>query len=279
MNDPDADPAPVASRQSMISLREVSKIYAGGEPAVDRLSLDVAAGETLVLLGSSGCGKTTTLKMINHLVEPSSGEIHVDGRDTQNIDPVLLRRGIGYVFQGIGLFPHWNVANNISVTPRLLGWDEDRIRLRVDELLERVGLTPALYRNRFPSELSGGQQQRVGVARALAAEARVLLMDEPFGAVDLVTRDGLQQELIVMREELELTILLVTHDVTEALLLADRIAVMNRGRLVQIDRPAELFANPADPVVEELLAMPRRQSERIQSIVHTSDRPGGGVDA
>ncbi len=265
--------------QSMISLREVSKTYAGGVLAVDRLCLEIAAGETLVLLGSSGCGKTTTLKMINRLVEPSSGEIHVDGRNARDVDPVLLRRAIGYVFQGIGLFPHWTVANNIAATPRLLGWDEGRIRSRVDELLERVGLTPERYRNRFPAELSGGQQQRIGVARALAAEARVLLMDEPFGAVDPVTRDGLQQELMAMREQLDLTIVLVTHDVTEALLLADRIAVMDRGRIVQVDRPAELFANPASEVVEALLAMPRRQSERIQSIVHANDRPAGGVDA
>jgi len=261
----------------MISLREISKTYPGGERAVDRLSLEVSAGETVVLLGSSGCGKTTTLKMINRLVEPSSGEIHVDGRDTKNLDPVLLRRGIGYVFQGIGLFPHWTVADNIAATPRLLGWDEGRIRLRVDELLERVGLTAERYRDRYPSELSGGQQQRVGVARALAAEAKVLLMDEPFGAVDPVTRDGLQQELIAMREQLDLTIVLVTHDVTEALLLADRIAVMDRGRIVQVDRPAELFAQPADEIVEQLLAMPRRQSERIQSIVHANDRRGGGA--
>jgi osmoprotectant transport system ATP-binding protein len=278
MNEPVAAESSPQGARGMISLRDVSKSYVGGEPAVDHLSLEIAAGETLVLLGSSGCGKTTTLKMINHLVEPSSGEIHVDGRNTRNVDPVLLRRSIGYVFQGIGLFPHWNVANNIAATPRLLGWDEDRIRLRVDELLERVGLPPKQYRDRFPSELSGGQQQRVGVAGALAAEARVLLMDGPFGAVDPVTRDGLQQELIVMREQLDLTIVLVTHDVTEALLLADRIAVMDRGRLVQVARPTELFANPADRIVEELLAMPRRQSERIQSIVAAGDRRTGGVE-
>lgn len=260
----------------MISLREISKSYPGGQLAVDRVSLEIAPGETVVLLGSSGCGKTTTLKMINRLVEPSSGEIHVDGRDTKNIDPVLLRRGIGYVFQGIGLFPHWTVADNIGATPRLLGWDEHRIRLRVDELLERVGLTAESHRDRYPNELSGGQQQRVGVARALAAEAKVLLMDEPFGAVDPVTRDGLQQELASMREELDLTIVLVTHDVTEALLLADRIAVMDRGRILQIDHPAELFAHPADEIVERLLAMPRRQAERIQTIVAGNDRRDGG---
>ncbi|HIF94911.1 MAG: ATP-binding cassette domain-containing protein [Myxococcales bacterium] len=262
----------------MISIREVSKTYPAGvahspgrEPeitsAVDRLSLEVADGEIVVLLGSSGCGKTTTLKMINRLVMPSAGEIYVDGHNTQDIDPVQLRRGIGYVFQGIGLFPHWTVADNIAATPRLLGWDEDRIQSRVGELLERVGLDPAETRGRRPAELSGGQQQRVGVARALAAEAKLLLMDEPFGAVDPVTRDSLQQELIAMREQLDLTILLVTHDVTEALLLADRIAVMDRGRILQIDRPSELFAHPAHEIVERLLDMPRRQSLRVQEII------------
>ena len=259
----------------MISLREVSKTYEAGAPAVDRLSLEVAPGETVVLLGASGCGKTTTLKMINRLVEPSAGEIHVDGQNTADADPVTLRRSIGYVFQGIGLFPHWTVADNVAAIPRLLGWPESRTRERVDELLTRVGLPASAYRERRPSELSGGQQQRVGVARALAAEARVLLMDEPFGAVDPVTRDGLQQELVTMRDQLGLTIVLVTHDVTEALLLADRVAVMDHGRILQIGRPAELFANPADEVVERLLDMPRRQSERLHAFVHASDPHNG----
>ena len=266
-------------RRAMLSLREVSKTYPGGQLAVDRLSLELAAGETVVLLGASGCGKTTTLKMINRLVEASSGEILVDGRATKGMDPVLLRRGIGYVFQGIGLFPHWTVADNVASTPRLLGWDEGRIRARVDELLERVGLPPENYRERRPDELSGGQQQRVGVARALAAEAKVLLMDEPFGALDPVTRDGLQRELIRVREQLGLTILLVTHDVTEALLLADRIAVMDHGRIEQIASPTELFASPANEHVERLLDMPRRQSERIQNILRGTDPPGGRDDS
>jgi osmoprotectant transport system ATP-binding protein len=259
----------------MISLREVSKTYQAGVPAVDRLSLDVAPGETVVLLGASGCGKTTTLKMINRLVEPSAGEVHVDGQNTADADPVTLRRSIGYVFQGIGLFPHWTVADNVAAIPRLLGWPESQIRERVDELLSRVGLPASAYRERRPAELSGGQQQRVGVARALAAEARVLLMDEPFGAVDPVTRDGLQQELVSMRDLLGLTIVLVTHDVTEALLLADRVAVMDRGRILQIGRPAELFAAPADEVVERLLDMPRRQSERLHEFVHATDPHNG----
>lgn len=247
----------------MISLREVSKEYVTGARAVDRLSLDVERGETVVLLGASGCGKTTTLKTINRLVEPSSGEIRVDGRNVADVDPVSLRRSIGYVFQGVGLFPHWSVADNVAAIPRLVGWPESRIRERVDELLGRVGMPAEAFRDRLPAELSGGQAQRVGVARALAAEAKVLLMDEPFGAVDPVTRDALQQELVSMRAQLGLTIVIVTHDVAEALLLADRVGVMDAGRLVQIGAPTELFASPASPVVERLLAMPRRQADRV----------------
>ena len=255
----------------MISLRNVSKFYEGAAPAVDGLSLEIEAGETIVLLGASGCGKTTTLKMINRLVEPSAGTILLDGRDTSEIDPVELRRRIGYVFQGIGLFPHWSVADNVGAVPRLLGWDEARIDERIDELLASVGLPADEFRERRPAELSGGQQQSVGVARALAAEAKVLLMDEPFGAVDPVTRDGLQQELVAVRERLGLTVVLVTHDVTEALLLADRVAVMDQGRILQIGQPSELFAAPADAVVEALLDMPRRQAERLQALAHPQE--------
>ncbi|MBW2696870.1 MAG: ATP-binding cassette domain-containing protein [Deltaproteobacteria bacterium] len=252
----------------MISLRNVSKTYPGDVHAVDDLSLEVESGETLVLLGASGCGKTTTLKMINRLVESTSGEIHVDGRNVLETDPVLLRRHIGYVFQGIGLFPHWSVAANVASVPSLLGWPPARIEARVDELLELVGLPAAEYRGRRPHELSGGQQQRIGVARALAAEARVLLMDEPFGAVDPVTRDSLQRELMRMRAQLDLTIVLVTHDVTEALLLADRVAVLGAGRLHQVGPPSELFAHPATDDVARLLEMPRRQAERLHALAH-----------
>ena len=254
----------------MISLQSVSKAYPGGIRAVDDLSLEIEPGETLVLLGASGCGKTTTLKLMNRLVEPSSGAVLIEGQDIGSVDPVLLRRQIGYVFQGIGLFPHWTVAHNVGAIPKLLGWSESRIRDRVDSLLEDVGLPPERYRDRRPDELSGGQQQRVGVARALAAETHILLMDEPFGAVDPVTRNGLQEQIVRIRQRLGLTIVLVTHDVTEALLLADRIAVMHQGHILQVGTPYELSARPEDPRVASLLEMPRRQSEKLQAIVSGS---------
>jgi osmoprotectant transport system ATP-binding protein len=252
----------------MISLREVTKVWPGGVRAVDGISLEVQRGEIVVLLGSSGCGKTTTLKMINRLVEPSSGEIWVDGSHIAENDPVQLRRRIGYVFQGIGLFPHHSVAANLAAVPRLLGWERRRIDTRVDELLELIGLEPAEFRDRRPHELSGGQQQRVGVARALAAEASILLMDEPFGALDPLTRDSLQQELLGMRQRLGLTIVLVTHDVSEALLLADRIAVLSQGRVLQLGTPRELFAAPATAEVARLLETPRRQANALHALAH-----------
>ena len=255
----------------MISLREVSKVWPNGVCAVDGLSLEIDSGEIVVLLGSSGCGKTTTLKLINRLVEPSAGRILIDGRDVADQDPVGLRRRIGYVFQGIGLFPHRSVAANVGAIPSLLGWRAARIEARVDELLELVGLDPASYRNRRPHELSGGQQQRVGVARALAAEASILLMDEPFGALDPLTRDALQQELLAMRRRLGLTILLVTHDVSEALLLADRVAVLDAGRILQFGTPEELFASPATPEVTRLLETSRRQADRLHAMAHPGE--------
>ncbi|MCH2184403.1 ATP-binding cassette domain-containing protein [Myxococcota bacterium] len=256
-------------REVMISLRKVSKVYPGGVGAVEDLSIEIQLGETLVLLGSSGCGKTTTLKLINRLVERTAGSILIEGQDVSSLDPVLLRRKIGYVFQGIGLFPHWTVAENVAAIPKLLGWPDRQIQDRVDALLNDVGLPPQDYRFRYPAELSGGQQQRVGVARALAAETRILLMDEPFGAVDPVTREGLQQQIKMLQERLGLTIVLVTHDVNEALLLADRLAVMDAGQLLQVGSPRELSNHPADPRVGSLLAMPRRQADRLQSIIGT----------
>ncbi len=244
----------------MIVLRQVNKTFDGGASyAVRDLTLEVAAGETLVLLGSSGCGKSTTLKLINRLVEPTSGSLEIDGRDILHHDPVQLRRSIGYVFQGIGLFPHLTIQQNVEVVPRLLGWPPARRRERAVELLEIVGLAPNNYADRFPDELSGGQQQRVGVARALAADPAYLLMDEPFGALDALTRDTLQQELLAVTRKLHKTIVFVTHDIFEALTLADRIAVLHAGRLQQIGTKEEILGHPATPFVRDLVAKPAQQ--------------------
>ena len=244
----------------MIVLRQVSKSFDGGQTyAVADLSLEIAEGETLVLLGSSGCGKTTTLKMINRLIEPTAGAIEVDGRNVLDQDPVELRRSIGYVFQGIGLFPHLTIEENVGVVLRLQGHSVARRRQRAGELLQVVGLEPGEFAHRFPAELSGGQQQRVGVARALAADPQYLLMDEPFGALDAITRDGLQQELLQLKERLAKTIIFVTHDIFEALTLGDRIAVMHEGHLEQVGNRQEVLGTPATDFVRELFAKPARQ--------------------
>ena len=257
-----------SSKRTVIRLRNVSKTFDGGRTyAVQELSLDVGQGETLVLLGSSGCGKTTTLKMINRLVEPSSGTIEVGGEDTARLDSVSLRRNIGYAFQGIGLLPHMTVEENAALVPRLLGWEPERQRARAHELLSLVGLDPKDFAHRLPEELSGGQQQRVGFARALAADPEILLMDEPFGALDAVTRDGLQQELIDLRRKLRKTIVFVTHDILEAILLGDRVAVLHEGRLQQVDTPKELVGSPATPFVKELFARPAQQLDTFQRLL------------
>jgi osmoprotectant transport system ATP-binding protein len=234
----------------VIRYEQATKRYGPGPPAVDGLTLEVPAGETCVLVGPSGGGKTTALKMVNRLVEPTSGRVLIDGRDVATTDPVTLRRGIGYVIQQVGLFPHLDVAANVATVPRLLGWDRRRVETRVDELLDLVGLEPATYRHRRPDELSGGQRQRVGVARALAADPPVLLMDEPFGAVDPVTRARLQDEFLRLQGSLRRTVVLVTHDIDEALRLGDRLAVLaTGGRLEQYGTPAEVLARPATPFV------------------------------
>jgi len=252
----------------MIELTNVTKRFvADGPPAVDAVSLSVAAGEFVVLLGESGSGKTTTCKMINRLVDATSGTITVDGDDIQSLDPVMLRRRIGYVFQGIGLFPHWTVGRNIAAVPSLLGWDADDTAARVDELLEMVHLPPDEYRDRRPTQLSGGQRQRVGVARALAARPKIMLMDEPFGALDPITRDNMQEEYRTLHRELGLTTVMVTHDMTEALLLADRIAVMKDGRVLQLATPHELLTSPADDYVKTLFDTPRKQAEQVEALV------------
>jgi osmoprotectant transport system ATP-binding protein len=261
------DEPPPAAAADMIRMENVDKTFDEGQTfAVHQLSLQVHPGELLALLGGSGSGKTTTLKMINRLVEPSGGTIHIDGVDTARLDPVQLRRGIGYVFQMIGLFPHLTVAQNVATVPRLLGWDKARTARRVDELLEMVGLEAGAYAQRYPSELSGGQRQRVGFARALAAGPKLMLMDEPFGALDPITRDALQVEFRNLQKQLHLTVVMVTHDMTEALLLADRIAVMQNGRLLRVGTPHELMTDPQDAYVAELLQTPRRQADRLEEI-------------
>ena len=238
-----------------ILLDGVTKQYPGQKkPAVDGLTLEIPAGKMVMFVGPSGCGKTTTLKMINRLIEPTEGRIVINGDDVTNMDGDKLRRKIGYVIQAGGLFPHKTVAANIGIVPKMLGWDAKRISARVDELLELVSLDPAVYRDRFPKELSGGQQQRVGVARALAADPPVLLMDEPFGAVDPITRQRLQDELLHIQAELQKTIVCVTHDFDEAVKLGDWIAIFNEGaQLVQYDTPERILANPANEFVENFI--------------------------
>ncbi|HEY2446597.1 MAG TPA: ATP-binding cassette domain-containing protein [Rhizomicrobium sp.] len=253
----------------MIELRELSKSYGARGQAVRGLNLTVASGEFLVLAGPSGCGKTTTLTMINRLTEPSGGAILIDGADTRDIDPVTLRRRIGFVFQDVGLFPHMSVAENAGIVLRLLGKPAGESAARVDELLALVQLPARDFRDTFPAALSGGQRQRVGVARALAASPRIMLMDEPFGAIDPLTRDELSSDYRQIHERLELTTILVTHDVTEAILLADRIALMREGRLVQVGTPNELLSAPADDFVRAMMESPTRRSQALASALGT----------
>ena len=240
----------------MIVLRDVTKRY-GDTTAVDRVSLEVPAGEVCVLIGPSGCGKTTTLRMINRLIEPTSGTIEIDGRDIMSVRPEELRRHIGYVIQSVGLFPHLTVAENVATVPKLLGWEKNRYEPRVCELLEIVGLPPAEYAASYPRQLSGGQAQRVGVARALAADPPLLLMDEPFGAVDPLTRERLQAQFARIQRELKKTVIFVTHDVDEAIKLGDRVALMRAGRLEQYDTPETLLDHPASKFVHDFMGADR----------------------
>ncbi|MTD54031.1 ATP-binding cassette domain-containing protein [Amycolatopsis sp. RM579] len=234
-----------------IQLEHVTKRYPGTrQPAVDDVTMTIPAGKIVILVGPSGCGKTTTMRMINRLIEPTSGRITNGGEDTLSLNPDRLRRKVGYAIQQVGLFPHFTVAQNVAVVPGLLGWHKKKITDRVDEMLDLVGLDPALFRDRFPRQLSGGQQQRVGVARALAADPPVLLMDEPFGAVDPITRGNLQDELLRLQSELGKTIVFVTHDFDEAVKLGDKIAVLgNQSKILQYDTPDAILANPADDTV------------------------------
>ena len=257
----------------LIAFSHVARSFDGGRVrAVDDVSLDVAEGEFLAVVGGSGSGKTTLLRLANRLIDPDSGRIVIGGDDIAGLDPIGLRRRIGYVFQSGGLFPHMSIAGNIGITPRLLGAPKPDIAARVDELLDLVQLDRTAYRDRFPHELSGGQRQRVGVTRALAAKPRIMLMDEPFGALDPVTRDALGSDYRALHERLGLTTLMITHDMTEALLLADRVAVMRAGRLLALGTPQELSRSD-DPYVTELLGTPRRQAERLRAILP----PGGSA--
>nr|WP_205615460.1 betaine/proline/choline family ABC transporter ATP-binding protein [Streptomyces harenosi] len=264
-------------------MENLTKRYHGNpQPAVDNVTMEIAAGETVVFVGPSGCGKSTTLKMINRLIEPTSGRIRIGGEDVTDIDPVGLRRKVGYAIQSSGLFPHMTVAQNIGIVPKMTGWPKSRIRARVEEMLDLVGLDPGEFHGRYPRQLSGGQQQRVGVARALAADPPVLLMDEPFGAVDPITRDHLQDELIRLQRELHKTIVFVTHDFDEAIKLGDRIAVLReQSHIAQFDTPEAILTNPADDFVSGFVgagaALKRLNLTRVGD-VEITDYPTATVD-
>ncbi|OIJ67684.1 polyamine ABC transporter ATP-binding protein [Streptomyces mangrovisoli] len=266
-----------------MELEALTKRYPGsGAPAVDNVNMEIRAGETVIFVGPSGCGKSTTLKMINRLIEPSGGRIRIGGEDVTDIDPVRLRRKVGYAIQSSGLFPHMTVAQNIGLVPRMTGWRKTRIKERVEEMLDLVGLDPGEFLGRYPRQLSGGQQQRVGVARALAADPPVLLMDEPFGAVDPITRDHLQDELIRLQQELHKTIVFVTHDFDEAIKLGDRIAVLReRSHIAQFDTPEAILTNPADDFVSGFVgagaALKRLNLSRVRD-VEITDIPTVTVD-
>ncbi len=262
---------------SSIQFDSVSVRYGrSAEPAVNTVSLNIEPGELVVLLGPSGCGKTTLLKTVNRLINPSNGEIYLDGRPISHEPEATLRRSIGYVIQQTGLFPHMRVAQNVAVVPKLLGWDRQRIDQRVNELLDLVGLNHQSYRDRYPTQLSGGQQQRVGLARALAGDPPTLLMDEPFGALDAITRNRLQDELLAIQRRLRRTILFVTHDIEEAVKLADRIVVMNSGQVEQFDTPLQIVLDPASPFVSQLVGADdilRRLSLMDVETVYTPGTP------
>ena len=260
------------SQAQPLEFREVTKRYPGSsEPAVDGLSLEVPAGEICVLVGPSGCGKTTAMRMVNRMIDVTSGDILIGGRSVRERRPEALRREIGYVIQQVGLFPHRTIGENVATVPKLLGWDRTRIAARVDELLELVGLDPRVMRDRFPAQLSGGQRQRVGVARALAVDPPIMLMDEPFGAIDPINRERLQNEFLRLQAELRKTIVFVTHDIDEAIKMGDRIAVMQvGGKLAQYAPPAELLTAPANAFVEDFVgadrALKRLALQRVRDV-------------
>jgi osmoprotectant transport system ATP-binding protein len=257
-------PAPISAPS--ISFESVSKRYRAQDgPVVDGVTLHIQAGSFVVVVGASGSGKTTLLKMINGLISPSTGAVLLDGRDVAGLDGPTLRRSIGYIFQGIGLFPHLSLGENIAITLRLLGWSEVQQQARMNELLDLVGL-PRTFASRLPAALSGGQRQRIGVARALAAEPKLLLMDEPFGALDPITRDDLASATRTLHDRLGLTTVMVTHDMQEALLIADRIIVMGGGTVIADDTPRALLAGHTDPAVMALIETPKRQAQRLGAL-------------
>ena len=265
---------------SAIQFDQVTLQFPGApRPAVDRATATIAPGELVVILGPSGCGKTTLLKMVNRLYEPTAGTIYLNGQDVRQLKVTALRQQIGYVIQQSGLFPHMTVAQNIAVVPKLLGWARPRVQQRVDELLTLVQLPPLEYRQRYPAQLSGGQQQRVGLARALAGDPQVMLMDEPFGAIDAITRTSLQDEILRLQRQLQKTILFVSHDVEEALRLADRLMIMEKGQIVQYDTPFEVLTHPANAFVHDLLGtddIVRQLSLlRVETIMAHADRLNG----
>jgi osmoprotectant transport system ATP-binding protein len=275
---------PERAAQTMIRLEHLSKRFPGIEaPAVDDLTLEVPEGEIVILVGPSGCGKTTTMKMVNRLIEPTSGRIFLEGEDVTSVNPDQLRRRIGYVIQQIGLFPHLTIHDNIATVPKLLGWDRQRIDQRVDELLETVGMDPDAHRDRYPKELSGGQRQRVGVARAMSADPEVMLMDEPFGAIDPITRERLQDEFLRVQADIKKTIVFVTHDIEEAIKMGDRIAIMRQNsHIAQYDTPERILTAPADEFVSDFIgsgaALKRLTLSRVRDI-ELSPWPAAPADA
>ncbi len=250
-----------------IDYQDVSKTFKGNaKPSVDHVSAKITEGEFVTILGSSGCGKTTLLKMTNRLYEPSEGKVVLFGEDISTVDETVVRRRMGYVIQQVGLFPHMTVEENISVIPRLLKWDKTKIRDRVEELLRLVDLDPGVYRKRYPKQLSGGQQQRIGLARALVTDPKIMLLDEPFGAIDAITRLNLQRELLRIHSETKRTFLLVTHDINEAFKLGSRVMIMNDGRLLQFDTPRQIVRHPADEFVSLLVNSARDQQEFWEAV-------------
>ncbi len=268
-----------------IRLDKLTKKFPGqAQPAVEELSLEIPEGEIVIFVGPSGCGKTTTMKLVNRLIEPTSGRIFLDDEDVTKVDADRLRRRIGYVIQQIGLFPHQTIAQNIATVPKLLGWDKKRIDARVDELIQTVGMDPDDYRNRYPKQLSGGQRQRIGVARAMSADPDVMLMDEPFGAIDPITRDRLQNEFLRLQAEIKKTIVFVTHDIDEAIKMGDRIAILrDRSQIAQYDTPERILVNPADEFVADFIgrgaSLKRLSLSRVRDIeLSTWPTVADGVD-